>query len=134
MIIGTGIDLASIDFWSAAINDPTTSVIEGTFTEQELADARSGPADTAHRLASRFAAKEAFIKAISSSRKGKPPLVSQFDPRTIEVTKDQWGRPSIRLSGDAKSVAEQLDVAHIWVTLSHEDVFAVAMIVLESAE
>ena len=43
MIIGIGLDLASVDFWAEALQDPTTSVIEGTFTEQERADAARGP-------------------------------------------------------------------------------------------
>ena len=134
MIIGTGIDLASIEFWSSALIDPTTSVIEGTFTQQELADAHAGPANVAHRLASRFAAKEAFTKAVSSSRKGQPPMFSQFDPKTIEIVKDEWGRPSMLLTGDAKKVADAVNVAHIWVSLSHEDSFAIAMVVLESKD
>ena len=66
MIIGIGMDLSEAAFWSQALADPTTSVIEGTFTPAELADANAGPTPPADRLATRFAAKEAFTPSSSS--------------------------------------------------------------------
>ena len=131
MIIGVGLDLASIAFWEDALADPSTSVLEGTFTKSERADAAAGPTPTAHRLASRFAAKEAFVKAVSSGRYGMDPILSKLDNLNIEVRLDDHGRPSIELHGQALALAEARGVRHIWLSLTHEEQFAVAMVVLE---
>jgi holo-[acyl-carrier protein] synthase len=132
MIIGLGTDLASVQFWSDALSDPTTSVVEGTFTEQELSDAHAGPASVADRLATRFAAKEAFTKAIGSGRFDEAPVFSSLNPKDIELTKDPWGRPSLRLHGDAQHLIERFGVGRIWVSVSHENGFASATVILES--
>ena len=47
------------------------------------------------RLAARFAAKEAFLKAWSGSRCGQPPLLATIDLREIEVVDDGYGRPGL---------------------------------------
>ena len=131
MIIGIGLDLASVDFWAEALQDPTTSVIEGTFTEHERADAARGPTPQAERLAARFAAKEAFIKALGGSRHGESPTVSRLDPRLIEVTLDAYGRPALKLHGLAQDVADTVGVRHIWVSLTHEATMTAATVILE---
>ena len=131
MIVGIGLDLASIPFWKDALADPSTTVIEGTFTALEQEQARCGPTPPAHRFAARFAAKEAFVKAISSGRFGKPPLLPTLNNLNIEVSLDEHGRPSLVLSGAARTLAEAQGVRHIWLSLTHEEQFAVAMVVLE---
>jgi holo-[acyl-carrier protein] synthase len=123
VIIGIGLDLASIDL--------STSVLEGTFTERELADAATGPTPQAHRLAARFAAKEAFIKSLGGSRKGNAPLTPRLDPQLVEVILDDFGRPALRLHGEAREIADALGVRHIWVSLSHEEQMAAATVILE---
>ena len=131
MIIGIGLDLASVEFWAEALQDPTTSVIEGTFTAGELSDVAQGTTPEAQRLAARFAAKEAFIKALGGSRHGQPPQVSRLAPILIEVILDDYGRPAIRLHGEAQTVADALGVRHIWVSLSHEEKMTAATVILE---
>ena len=131
MILGVGIDLASIQFWVEAVNDPTTSVIEGTFTERERADAEAGPVPPAERYAARFAAKEAFTKAVSGARQGQAPLIDRLAPKHVEVVKDQWGRPSLVLHHDAAMLAEKIGVTKTWVSLSHDGGYTVAVVILE---
>ena len=131
MIIGVGLDLSSIAFWEDALADPSTSVVEGTFTETERADAAAGPTPEAHRLAARFAAKEAFTKAISSGRYGQDPLLAKLDNLHMEVLLDTHGRPSLRLHGSALCLAEARGVRHIWLSLTHEEASAAAVVVLE---
>ena len=131
MILGIGVDMASVQFWADALTDPTTSVIEGTFTERERSDAHAGPVPTAERLAARFAAKEAFTKAISGGRHGQPPEFDRIDPLDVEVERDKWGRPQLKLTGRAAILAERFGVSRTWVSLSHEASHAVAMVVLE---
>ena len=131
MIIGVGIDLASVQFWTDALNDPTTSVIEGTFTATEQRDALAGPVPPSERFAARFAAKEAFTKAISGGRHGRPPEFDRIDPLDVEIERDHWGRPQLNLRGRAAELAKRFGVAKSWVSLSHEAGHAVAVVVLE---
>ena len=131
MIIGVGLDLSTISFWEEALSDPTTSVIEGTFTARERADADAGPVPVAHRLAARFAAKEAFTKALGGGRFGEPPVAKPFAPQEVEVLRDEYGRPRLELHGEAALAAKNLGVRHIWVSLTHEGGNAGAVVVLE---
>ena len=132
MIIGVGYDLASIPFWEDALADSSTSVIEGTFTARERADAAAGPTPQAHRLAARFAAKEAFVKALSGGRYGMEPLIPKLDNLNIEVELDTHGRPSLKLHHDASNLAEARGVRHIWLSLTHEGPYAGAVVILEA--
>ena len=89
MIVGVGVDIAEVDFWRQAVRDPTTSVIEGTFTAAEQKDARAGVAETAQRFATRFAAKKLF----ESDWYGKvriPPMRNSIALTDIEVLSDAW--------------------------------------------
>ena len=131
MLIGVGIDLADASFWQAALDNPATSVVEGTFTDQERRDARTGAGDEAERLAGRFAAKEAFVKALGGSRLGLPPSVERLDLSEVEVLRDAYGRPSLTLHGRAAEIASNLGVRHTWLSLTHEKGQAAAVVVLE---
>ena len=134
MILGLGTDLAGVDFWRKAVADPTTSVLDGTFTEREIAYAGAGPTPFAHRLAARFAAKEACVKAFGSTRYGHPPLMAQMDLRDIEVVNDNWGRPSLIFHNDAHALAQKIGVTRCWLSLSHDEEFASATVVLEGSD
>ena len=131
MILGIGVDIAEVNFWRQAVRDPTTSVIEGTFTTNEQSDARAGVTESAQRFATRFAAKEAFLKAISSGRFGTAPMRNSIALTEIEVLSDAWGRPRLTLHGEAQKVAESRGVIEQHLSLSHEHQFVVAMVVLE---
>ena len=131
MILGIGVDIAEVNFWRQAVRDPTTSVIEGTFTPTEQSEALGGVAESAQRFATRFAAKEAFLKAISSGRFGTLPMRSSIALTEIEVVSDDWGRPKLTLHGEAKEVAHARGVHQHHLSLSHEQQFVVAMVVLE---
>ena len=132
MIVGVGVDIAEVDFWRQAVRDPTTSVIEGTFTDTEQKDARAGVAETAQRFATRFAAKEAFLKAIGTGRFGIPPMRNSIALTEIEVLSDAWGRPKLTLHGEALNVAKERGVTTQHLSLSHERQFVVAMVILEA--
>ncbi|MEE2788289.1 MAG: holo-ACP synthase [Myxococcota bacterium] len=131
MIIGVGIDLAEVGFWRAVINDPTTTMVAGTFTPQEQDDCGQGPVPPEERYAARFAAKEATIKALAGVRLGKPPIIERIHPIDIEVQRDAWGRPCIKLHNEAEHVARQLGVEVIHLSISHESSHAVAVTILE---
>ena len=79
----------------------------------------------AHQLASRFAAKEAVMKALGTGTRG-------VRWRDIEVVRTQGRAPTIELHGTALDRAEQLGIDHLAVSLSHSQDYAVAHVVGES--
>lgn len=131
MLIGVGMDLAEVGTWRAALEQPASAAIEATFTPAERTYALTAVGESAEHFAARFAAKEAFIKAVGATRHGQPPLVSRLDLRTIEVERDLHGRPRIALHGEAQTLAGQLGVQHIWLSLTHTAETAGAVVVLE---
>lgn len=77
-------------------------------------------------LAARFAAKEAFFKALGTGwgRGGRW--------LEVEVVRDENGRPSLRLRGRAESLARAAGMRRAHLTLSHTDQHAIAQVMLES--
>lgn len=124
MIAGIGLDIVSVPDFAEQVNRPGTVFVHQTFTAAEIAlcggDAR--------RLAARWAAKEAVLKAWSASRFGAAPEAPEGLYLDIEVVKDAWGRPAIALHG---IVARCLDGVLIHVSLTHDGPTAAAMVVLE---
>src|SRR5438128_5130400 len=87
------------------------------FTPEETAycDAKARPAES---YAGRFAAREAVIKALGGYRRRRW--------HDVSVIRAPSGAPAIRLSGNAKVRADELGVARVLVTFTHERTSAVA--------
>ena len=83
------------------------------FTEGEIAYATSAPALAAERLAARFAAKEAAIKALGLADQG-------IGWRQIEVERQASGKCRVVLHGAARAAAARAGVGALSVSLSHE--------------
>jgi holo-[acyl-carrier protein] synthase len=79
-------------------------------------------------LASRFAAKEAFAKALGTGLRAPVLLTS------ICVTHDAWGRPLLRLAPDLQTLSDNRGVSGHHITLSHERSIACAVVVLEAGQ
>ena len=129
-VAGIGVDIVNIvDFESQLAIDGTRMVDHFTPAERELCPP-TGSAE--EHLAARWAAKEAFVKAWSVSRMGAPPQLTSVDLREIEVVRDAWGRPAVRLHGDVeRAVAAALDDCSVHLSLSHDRGMAIAMVVIE---
>lgn len=133
-VLGTGIDVVDVAAFRAQLADPASGFVSATFTAGERRDAERPAGDPAARLSARFAAKEAFVKAWSGARVGRPPSAAAVDAREIEVVLDPWGRPSLRLHGAVRHALLELGrdgappVAH--VSLSHDGGVATAVVVL----
>ncbi len=127
MVLGIGIDAVSIErMASGAIKD---YAVHRLFHPAEVAkaDTLKGHA-RAQFLASRYAAKEAFGKALGCGMCG---LV----PAEIEVVADALGRPSIHLEGrTAQYVQELAPGCRILLSLTHEPPLALAQVVLTVGE
>jgi len=121
-VIGLGLDAVEVDRFRRVLQR-TPGVARRLFTDTERAyGARAS--DPTQRLAARFAAKEATMKALGVG-------LGSFRFRDVEVVKAPSGAPSLRLTGRAAQLAEELGVTSWRVSLSHTDLMAEAVVVCE---
>ncbi|MBF0382268.1 MAG: holo-ACP synthase [Magnetococcales bacterium] len=126
MIIGVGTDLVEISRLQNSIDRFGQRFIDRIFSpiEHDYCIARS---DLASCLAKRFAAKEAFVKALGTGmREGV-----WF--RDVTVTNNCYGSPSILISGQAAKRLEKMEPFNIHLSLSDEGGFAQAFVIIEKA-
>ena len=118
---GVGIDLVMVSRVEASLSRFGERFLRRVFTEGEIAYATSSPAATAERLAARFAAKEAAIKAIGLADHG-------VGWRDIEVAREDSGRCRLILHGAARAAADDAGVAELSVSLTHEGDYSAAVV------
>ncbi|MCE5255325.1 MAG: holo-ACP synthase [Spirochaetaceae bacterium] len=122
MIAGIGIDIVSIGRISRWMKKP--GMIERFFHPDEIRTAQSRGSAGAESLAARFAAKEAFGKALGTGLAG-------LRLRDIKVLNDLCGKPSLRLEGSAEEHFAAFGGGIIHCSLSHEGDYAVALVIIE---
>lgn len=123
MVVGLGIDVASIARVRASLERFGDRFWQRILTENEQADLADRP-DRATALAGRFAAKEAAAKAL-----GGP---SDVLWHTVEVRSDARGAPKLAFLGPALAHAERLGVRRILVSITHDAGVAAAVVALDS--
>lgn len=135
-VLSVGLDVVDLAGFAAEA-EPSSPFVTRTFTAGEVGDAEFGEGDRTARLAGRFAAKQAFVKAWSSARYGRPPALPAVDLRAIEVRLDGHGRPALALHGEVAeevgAFAIQLELRGEIVThlsIAHDGPVAVAVVVL----
>ncbi len=124
MIFGIGTDIVAIARFQRFIDGGNRAILERLFTEEERSRC-GGRKDGASCLAGRFAAKEAFLKALGT---GLRDGISWLD---MEVTNDTLGKPLLKLSGQAARLME-VNLLGSHLSISHDGGSAIAMVVLES--
>lgn len=117
--IGIGTDIAEIARIESMAKKHEESFLERVYTADERAYCRSKKRSAQH-WAGRWAAKEAVLKALGT---GWAEGIAWTD---VEVRTSPEGKPSIRLTGGAKRVADALGVTETLITISHCDTYAVA--------
>ncbi len=122
MIIGIGTDLCQISRMEALL--PDTAFLARYFDKEEQAYILSRGALSSSSMASHFAAKEAFAKAVGSGFYG-------IKPQDIGVRHQASGAPYYELIGSASQAAHQLGIRKTFLSISHEGGLAVAFAVLE---
>lgn len=122
MILGLGIDLVYIPKIGKSINSDAFRKKVFTPAEIESCDANSNAAE---RYAGKFAAKEAFMKAIGQG------IRQEIWFTQIEVLNDPVGAPYIQLHGKAKHFFLDLKASDIHVSVSHSEGMAIAVVILE---
>ncbi|MDX1465814.1 MAG: holo-ACP synthase [Halomonas sp.] len=124
MIIGIGTDIARVARFERAMARHGERFAERLLGELERERLRDHGQPAAF-LAKRFAAKEAFVKALGTGlRRG-------MRWTEIQVVNDALGRPSLVLSGRAQALAEAAGVRALHLSLSDEEALATAFVVLE---
>jgi holo-[acyl-carrier protein] synthase len=124
MIFGIGTDLIEVERVADKM-EKKQGFKELVFSADEIIYCEARTYKYEH-YAARFAAKEAFLKAIGTGwRNG-----TAFNE--IEIYNDEEGKPEIRFHGlTAKTIAD-LKLGKIFVSLSHLKTMACAMVVIES--
>ena len=124
MIIGTGIDIVNIERIERLRTRWGDLFLDRVFTEREIARCQK-QARPSECFALRFAAKEAFLKAIGLGyREG----IRWID---IEVENDSMGKPFLSVHRKAKEFIQTLRIHQTLLTLSHDRPYAVAHVILE---
>ena len=124
MIISIGIDIIEIYRIRETISR-TTRFTERVFTRRERDYCETKGAASAQSYAARFAAKEAFLKALKTGWSGK---ITWHD---IEIRSDENGVPTLEIEGEAKNILANLGANKIHLSLSHTTEHAVAQVILE---
>ncbi len=127
MILGTGIDLAEVPRIRATVERFGERFLERVYTPLERAYVER-KANKFERYAARFAAKEAGMKALGTGwRLG----VTWHD---FEVVNLPGGRPTLRLHGTAKEIAEKQGVAAVQLSLTHTAQNGMAFVIFEGRD
>ncbi len=124
MIVSIGIDIIEV----YRIRETMTRTPRfglRVFTEKERAFCEAKGAAAAQSFAVRFAAKEAFLKALQTGWRGR---ITWHD---IEVCSAEKGVPSLEIRGEAKKILESLGANKIHLSLSHTSEHAIAQVILE---
>ena len=122
-IHGIGIDIVEVariqeasDRWGARFE-------QRVYTHQELTYCGDAPSRY-WRLAARFAAKEATLKALGTG------LTSGMRWQDVEIQANTVGKPEIVLHGEVQRYANEHNIGAIYVSMSHTNAYAVAQVTL----
>ncbi|NIO00838.1 MAG: holo-[acyl-carrier-protein] synthase [Candidatus Latescibacteria bacterium] len=124
MIKGIGIDTIEISRIDRIFHEYGDRFLAKVFTPWEQEYARRWKAPDA-RLAARFAAKEACMKALGT---GWSRGVRWKD---IEIIRGAGGQPELSLHGEAKKRLLELQAEKAHLTITHSREYATAVVILE---
>jgi holo-[acyl-carrier protein] synthase len=126
MIYGIGVDLVRVDRLARAMERYGERFLRRVFTDREIAYCQTRAKQGIYQFAQRFAAKEAFSKALGVGlRQGG------IFWRDVEVLPGPRGKPEIQVTGRAAALCKEVGIRGMHLSLTDEDNFAVAMVVLE---
>ena len=123
MIFGIGTDIIEI----ARVEDKlsrTRGLKEKVFTAGEI-EYSQAKAKSGQHFAARFAAKEAFLKAMGTGWR------SGYRFNDVEIVNNQLGKPEVLVHGKIREFCEANGIRRWHVTLSHSRELAKAVVVLE---
>ncbi len=124
MIFGTGTDIIEISRIEKAATR-TPAFLDKIFTEKEQAYCEAQKAGKYQSYAARYAAKEAFFKAMGTGYRYGMAF------KEIEVINDALGKPEISVHGKVKAFVSEHHIVRMHLSLSHIKETAVAFVILE---
>lgn len=123
MILGIGTDIAKVQRFEKWIKNP--EMLERFFNPVEIKKTGSDSHLCEH-YAARFAAKEAFSKALGTGIVG-------FELKDVYIENNSEGKPLLKVVNTAeKRINELYGNCTIHVSLSHEKEYAIAFVIIES--
>lgn len=123
-IVGLGTDIIEIARIEQSLTrSPRLVQRVLTESEQQILAAHGQPA---RYFAKRFAAKEAAAKALGTG------IGRGISFQHFIVSNDPSGRPQLELTGPAKALADLMQVRSVWLSISDEQAYACATVILES--
>ena len=123
-ILGIGVDLVECARIQHSLDRFGERFLRRVFTAGEIEYSQSMKYPARH-LAARFAAKEALSKAFGTG------IGKSMGWKDIDIHRKPSGEPFVVLEGGAKQLATDRGVGKVWISLSHTDGQAMAVIVLE---
>jgi holo-[acyl-carrier protein] synthase len=126
MIEGMGTDLVEVARLESAARRLGDRFLERVFTPSEIAYCRSRH-HAFQSFAARFAAKEAFLKALGTG------LRDGLSWQDMDIVCDGAGRPDLMLAGRALELTTARGVTGVFVSLSHTAEYGMAVVILERA-
>ncbi len=123
MIKGIGTDIIAIDRVKKAINQDS-KFTDKIFSYEETEYCNSKLKNEIH-FAGRFAAKEAFFKALGTGWRDGMKWTE------INIFNDKLGKPEIKISGKTLKIFTDRGMTTINLSISHTKEFAVAFVIIE---
>jgi holo-[acyl-carrier protein] synthase len=125
VIVGTGVDIVAVSRFERFVLENNEPLLDRLFTPDERDYCRPKRSCAQH-YAARFAAKEAFVKALGMGiREG----IGWHD---VAVAHDPLDKPVFRFSAMAEERLRERNVSRAHLSLTHDGGLAVAMVILES--
>ncbi len=122
MIIGIGTDIVEVARIAKSIEKIAFKKKVFSTTEILYCDTKKNKAES---YAARFAAKEAFFKALGTGWRGGMAF------NEVEIWNDKLGKPTLNITGKTAKIIAKKNIKIIHVSLSHTKETAIAMVVLE---
>ncbi len=119
-----GCDIVSVRRIDEAVQRHGDRFLQRCFRPGEIELAQRRGLAGAATLAARWAAKEAFVKALGPRSAGVP-------YRDVEVVRGEDGVPALALHGVARAACEATGAGRVLLSLSHEREHAMAVVVLD---
>jgi holo-[acyl-carrier protein] synthase len=123
MVIGLGIDMIEVERIAAKINK-NSGFREMLFSKDEIAYCEQKTNKFEH-YAARFAAKEAFFKALGTGWSEG----TSFSE--VEITNTENGKPQLSFSGNTANIVNAMHLSNILVSLTHLKSVASAVVIIE---
>lgn len=121
-VLAHGIDIVDLAEFKKLLDEPNADFARRCFTPQELASAEGSQRRT-ERLAARFAAKEAVLKALGTG------WVTGISWKDIEVSNAANGAPSIAVFREVELISKEKGILTFLISISHSSTHVVASVI-----